>query len=203
MYKVFVSGKPLFIVNDTGAPAGVGNARIERISTTEELERVLQVHAQSDEDSTVIVAPNPEDIWTGLQAKFKLVMAGGGVVADGSGRIVVIHRNGCWDLPKGKLDDGESIESCAVREVEEECGLKNVSLGSHLIDTYHTYQLGGQQILKRTVWYAMAAPEQELVAQSEEGITKVEWRAIDDMEDVKRDTYGSIRDVLDAYLLLQ
>jgi len=50
--------------------------------------------------------------------------AGGLVVRDG--KVVVVHRPKYddWSLPKGKLDPGEGWEDAAVREVEEETGVR-------------------------------------------------------------------------------
>jgi 8-oxo-dGTP diphosphatase len=64
------------------------------------------------------------------------VKASGGVVwrrADGGVELVVIHRPRYddWSLPKGKLDHGESWEDAALREVEEEVGLR-CALGAEL-----------------------------------------------------------------------
>jgi ADP-ribose pyrophosphatase YjhB (NUDIX family) len=52
----------------------------------------------------------------------KIVMAAGGLVENEHGEILLIYRKKHWDLPKGKLDAGETLEECAVREVEEETG---------------------------------------------------------------------------------
>ena len=54
------------------------------------------------------------------------IEAAGGVVARADGRVAVVHRPRYddWTLPKGKLDAGESFEQAALREVEEETGLR-------------------------------------------------------------------------------
>src|SRR4051812_48020306 len=60
--------------------------------------------------------------------KFTIIRAAGGLVVNDGGEMLFIFRRGKWDLPKGKLEEGEDLEECAVREVEEETGLKNVKL---------------------------------------------------------------------------
>jgi 8-oxo-dGTP diphosphatase len=54
------------------------------------------------------------------------VQAAGGVVLDEDGRVALVHRPKYddWTLPKGKLYPGESFEEAALREVEEETGLR-------------------------------------------------------------------------------
>jgi 8-oxo-dGTP pyrophosphatase MutT (NUDIX family) len=68
-----------------------------------------------------------------------IIIAGGGIVTNELGELLMIFRRGKWDLPKGKLDEGESIEDCAIREVEEETGVKNLKLGAKLLVTEHEY----------------------------------------------------------------
>ena len=72
-----------------------------------------------------------------------------------------------------KIEKGESPKEGAVREVEEECGISDIVLGDHLTDTYHTYQLKGEWVLKKTHWYRMQSEATELIPQTEEGISSV------------------------------
>src|ERR1044071_5972343 len=87
--------------------------------------------------------------------KFTIVQAAGGLVTNDKDEILIIFRRGKWDLPKGKLDEGEKLEDCAIREVEEETGLKNVKLYSPLTVTFHTYHEGTKFILKESHWFMM------------------------------------------------
>src|SRR3954447_8058566 len=65
-----------------------------------------------------------------LSPEVPLVRASGGVVwrpgPTGAPEVIVVHRPKYddWSLPKGKCDRGESDEACALREVEEESGLR-------------------------------------------------------------------------------
>src|SRR6266404_5077913 len=111
-----------------------------------------------------------------VQKKFTLVQAAGGLVKNDTNKILMIFRRGHWDLPKGKLDEGEKIEDCAIREVEEETGLRNVKLIAPLTVTYHTYHEGTKNILKESHWFTMMAEgEQKLFPQTEEDITDIQW----------------------------
>lgn len=131
--------------------------------------------------------------------KFKIIDAGGGFVVNEKKEVLLIFRRGYWDLPKGKLDKGETIEECALREVHEETGLKKVKLKKPLITTYHTYEQGSQSILKVSHWFMMEAKSTEkLIAQTEEDITDIRWVPITNVEQYKPNAYASIVDVFEA-----
>jgi len=111
-----------------------------------------------------------------FQKKFILVQAAGGLVKNETDKILMIFRRGKWDLPKGNVDENEKIEDCALREVKEETGLKDVQLNSPLTITYHTYHEGTKYILKESHWFTMmAVGEQELIPQVEEDILEIKW----------------------------
>jgi 8-oxo-dGTP pyrophosphatase MutT (NUDIX family) len=128
-----------------------------------------------------------------------LIQAGGGLVENEKGEILFMFRRGKWDLPKGKLDPGETLESCALREVEEETGVGQLQLIRFLIITEHIYQERGQFILKRTHWYLMNADSnQPLIPQKEEDITELKWVGTQDHEMILENTYPGILEVLRA-----
>lgn len=82
----------------------------------------------------------------------RVVRAAGGVVVR-DGRLLLVHRPKYddWTLPKGKCEPGESYEACAVREVEEETGLR-CELGTELPSTHYTDSRGRP---KRVRWWRM------------------------------------------------
>ena len=126
-----------------------------------------------------------------------MIEAAGGLVFNKEEQILMIFRNGKWDLPKGKLEIGESVEECAIREVEEECGILGLIIENKIKDTYHTYVLEGENILKKTYWYKMNTDfDGELMPQIEEGITKVSWVSKDEISENLTNSYGNISDVL-------
>ena len=110
--------------------------------------------------------------------------------------ILVIKRLGMIDLPKGHLEYGETMEQCAVREVEEECGLKQVSILSPLDTTLHIYYRNESWFLKKTYWYRMSAPSgQSFIPQTEEDIEEVLWYPIHNLSQLSNQTYPSLREV--------
>ena len=74
------------------------------------------------------------------------IIAAGGLVTNPQGQILWIFRRGFWDLPKGKVEKMESIEEAALREVEEECGIKQLVLDKLIDKTYHIYKIKGKYI---------------------------------------------------------
>lgn len=130
-------------------------------------------------------------------SQFQIVEAGGGLVKNEKDELLMIFRNGKWDLPKGKLDAGETIEACAVREVEEETGLQNVQAGKKTNVTYHSYVENGTRILKNTHWYEMSADSQfPFVPQEAEGITEIKWVAAEDVLEYADKSYPAIAAML-------
>ncbi|MFM6999219.1 MAG: NUDIX hydrolase [Bacteroidota bacterium] len=125
------------------------------------------------------------------------VTAAGGWVENSHGEVLWIHRLGRWDLPKGKLEEGEEIASCALREVEEECGLSGLKLGSKLLETVHAYAQNGTDFVKTTHWFRMKVDGRpELTPQTEEGIDSVRWMAEAEWREAAKDTYPSIQEVM-------
>ncbi len=134
--------------------------------------------------------------------KFTFIQAAGGLVSNGKEEVMLIFRRGKWDLPKGKLDKGETIEQCAKREVEEETGLKNLIIESPLQSTYHTYHEGSRFIFKESIWFKMTITgEQTTTPQAEEYITEIKWVKKDKLKSFYDKTYPSVKDVLQAWSL--
>lgn len=128
------------------------------------------------------------------------IVAAGGIVENDNKEILLIFRRGKWDLPKGKLDEGETIEQCAVREVEEETGLRNVERGELIEVTIHQYNQKGRDIEKETYWYAMKVSGiQNLVAQQEEDIELVKWVKESELPGYLSNTYDNIIAIIEKY----
>jgi 8-oxo-dGTP pyrophosphatase MutT (NUDIX family) len=141
---------------------------------------------------------SPEALERELTHFFTPVDASGGLLRDEHNRVLMIHRRGLWDLPKGKCDAGEQMQACALREVEEETGVK-AKVDAHLCDTFHVYPMDGKLMLKRTSWYAMTADsKEELTPQAEEDISEVLWIAPGEIGPYAFRSFETIRQVLKA-----
>lgn len=144
-----------------------------------------------------ILRKDPKQLFNEIKLSLKYIKAAGGLVRNEENKFLFIFRKGKWDLPKGKIDAGEKTKKAAVREVEEECGIKVTSLDDKLCKTYHVYEMGGQKILKKTTWYRMRADNQpKLTPQLAEDITDARWLAPGDFMMVKQNTFPLIRDVI-------
>ena len=147
-----------------------------------------QLYLQSDD---------VERLWMSIQNMYTIIEAAGGLVTNSEDEVLFIHRLGKWDLPKGKLEKGEDIPECALREVEEECGIVGHEIVGQLPDTNHTYFIKGKPILKRTYWFKMKIEgKPELTPQVEEDITETVWFDESKWNEVEQNTYPSI-----SYLL--
>ncbi|WP_363315560.1 NUDIX domain-containing protein [uncultured Chryseobacterium sp.] len=132
-----------------------------------------------------VFGENLDEMWSEFQKLFRIIEAAGGLVNNTQGDLLFIKRLGKWDLPKGKMEKGESREESAVREIEEETGLANVELIQFINTTYHIYvERNGDKVLKCTHWFEMSFDgEDTSKPQIEEGITEVAWKNTAQIED--------------------
>jgi 8-oxo-dGTP pyrophosphatase MutT (NUDIX family) len=143
----------------------------------------------------VILIKQPDGFNLMLKS-FKVISAAGGAVFNTDGELLIMKRKGLWDLPKGKLDKGESIEKAAVREVEEECNVFDIKLKKKLAVTYHLY-FEKRWLLKETHWFKMKTNKwEDATPQVEEEIEKIKWVKLNKLDLDKLDTYNNIRYVI-------
>ena len=135
--------------------------------------------------------------WESFCDSYRLIKAAGGVVYNNDNQMLMIFRNKKWDLPKGKLERSESIEQCAIREVEEECGVSGLIITQKLEETYHAYKLNGEKVLKCTYWFEMKTSYKgKLKPQNKEGITLAIWVDKKDILQKLENSFASIIDLL-------
>lgn len=141
-------------------------------------------------------------LWRIFRIYFTEVAAAGGLVRHVSGRYLFLERRGKVDLPKGHVEPGEKPEECALREVEEECGISGHSIIKLLMPSYHTYILKGISYLKRTDWFLMKY-DGEMVhkPQISEGITSVMWLYPDEISKIKNRAWLSLIDLINTSIL--
>jgi 8-oxo-dGTP pyrophosphatase MutT (NUDIX family) len=131
---------------------------------------------------------------------FDIIEAAGGIVQNSDKEFLFIHRLGKWDLPKGKIEEGEDLEECAIREVEEETNTTDLTVKKKVGETYHAYHAYGKHYLKTSHWYYMTCPaDQKSAPQTEENITAVKWVHTKEIRKLMENTYPSIKDILDIF----
>jgi mutator protein MutT len=197
MYKFFINDKPLLLAKELNEGIAKMQLPIKQYDTDTKLMDLVRKIEETHESGLVLICDNPEKVFSKLLAKFTTIHAGGGIVFNEKGELLLMKRLGKWDLPKGKIDPGETKEEAAVREVEEECGIAPLNLSKFFGNTYHSYKLQGHRFCKLTHWYIMHTPFQgELTPQIEEGITEVKWVNTELLDIQQMDTYESIRSLL-------
>lgn len=137
-----------------------------------------------------------ENLASAIKNIFRQAPAAGGVVIIDN-KFVAIERNGIPDLPKGHIEKGESPEVAAIREVEEETGIKDLEIIKELPSTWHCYLLDNQWTVKKTSWYLMkTASGMKNVPQTEEGISKVYLVDTESVKDFEDKTFASLKTLL-------
>lgn len=189
------------VITDGPVARGAMDVLSVRVDHVEEIAKVVAALRERPELKAVhLFGEDVDALWKAFKGHFVLVEAAGGAVTDEHGRLLVIRRLGKWDLPKGKVEEGEDLPAAAVREVQEECGISTVALVAPLMETWHTYERKGRQHLKRTSWYLMnGTASEELTAQQEEGIEEVRWMDAAGVRTMEADTYSSLLPVLAAW----
>jgi 8-oxo-dGTP pyrophosphatase MutT (NUDIX family) len=189
MYKVFVNESPLILTtekpeNDTGNLFLMEDDAIHYAieSLSKKVLKKAYIYDSSDK------------ILEKFSSKIPIVVAAGGLVRNRKGKALFIYRNDKWDLPKGKLDKGESIEEAAIREVMEETGVKDLVLDNYLHTTYHIFKRNGAYKLKQVYWFAMHTNyDDKLKPQKSEGITKVKWKGPKKIKKALENSYHNIK----------
>ena len=208
MYKISINETPLILRDLKGLSSNPKsdekNLVLEYTGKTKMLlQEVDMLEKSQHRDSVTIYAKEYVELVNDFNQLYKKIEAAGGVVFNPKGEILTMYRRGSWDLPKGKIDKGETKEVAAIREVQEETGLQQVERGPLLHTTYHTYKnRKGKRVLKPTYWYRMTTLEYDIHPQTEEDIELVEWIDPVLFLETKRPIYNTIWEVVVAAIEL-
>lgn len=197
MYKVFINEKKLILSSEPQ-----NSLKTMNYDGTHSFDFAIDLLENTASQGLNIYHNNIDELWSDFGNYFKKIDAAGGIVCNTENKILFIHRLGKWDLPKGKIEPGESREVAAVREVEEECGIFNLVLEDFINSTYHVYtEKDGKKILKTTYWFAMFYPGTETPKpQIEEGINEVSWKDEEEIEtQILPSTFQNIKLILNDF----
>ena len=195
MYKVFVNDSPIII---TSSPKKENNYPVYFFKNLVFDEIIHKLNDKLIKGANIYSTDLERD-WESFLNNFHVVPAAGGLVINPKKEVLFIYRNGIWDLPKGRIEKDENIETAAIREVEEECGIFKLKLIKPLITTYHTYYQNGIK-LKQTYWFLMTSDyDKKLTPQIEEGITEVKFKKETEINEILQNSYANIKLVYDTY----
>lgn len=197
---IYLNERPLLLSADTTTiPAHFNGAKVYDNPDTKKMENVLQKLEDGKKNAAVFIAPDVKQLFKKVALHFTTLVAAGGLITNPAGEILMMFRRGKWDLPKGKQDPGEDLETCALREVAEETGLHNVSLEHKITETFHYYPMKNKKVLKHTYWYRMLFTGTELtVPQIEEDIQDLQWIKPENVDKYLKFSYENIREVFRA-----
>lgn len=198
MYKVFVNDTPIIITSSLNKENNFPVFLFKNIVFDE----VIHKLQKNSIDGINLYSTDLENDWIHFLKNFKVVKAAGGLILNSKNEILFIFKNNTWDLPKGHIEKGESKKTAAIREVEEECGISNLSIKQKLLTTYHIYLQDGLK-LKETHWFLMNSDdEKKPIPQTEEGITEVVFKDTKQVLEAFKNTYSNIKMVYECYLHL-
>lgn len=186
--------------SDTKKLIGAGKAHLQEKMTQPALKELLQTMETGGGVNYVIKSKKADSLFNALQKNYKPVYAAGGIIQNDKKELLLIFRRGKWDLPKGKIDAGESSEEAAVRECHEETGIEGLKLKKKVGTTYHLYQEKGKKLMKVTEWfYFNVASGQQLTPQESEDITEIKWFPTKDIAQPMKNTFANIHRILSEF----
>jgi 8-oxo-dGTP pyrophosphatase MutT (NUDIX family) len=200
MYKVFFNK----LLIELAHPEELPGKKCVRIRGDENLYKLILTNRRKKSKVLRLVSKDFEQMIRWFRSHFHKVKAAGGVVMNDSDRVLLIHRRGKWDLPKGKLESGEKKKEGAIREVMEETGVDGLQIHGKFGKTYHIFFRNKVPCLKETHWYFMRTSwDGDLIPQTNEDIVKAEWVKISKLSKLKEETYDSLHPLIDELIRLK
>jgi ADP-ribose pyrophosphatase YjhB (NUDIX family) len=196
--KIYFNDKFIeFTGTDLQSSQNQGFKFFESLENEKKLKDIVDEFLDPTRTNSITVSNMPfSKVLKQLKKYFYYIEAAGGFI-EKENEFLFIRRHGRWDLPKGKLEKGETIEHAAIRECEEECSVKGLKIVKQLPSTFHIYEYKKGHALKQSFWFYMLTDYSEkLIPQTEESITEVRWCKRPEIETtILKDTYYTIADV--------
>lgn len=195
--KIYYNNKPLLLTTGSEALEQYPGYTVLQGATGPHFREALALLDKPGQTGVIVADPSREQLEKELLWAFYPIHSGGGVVLNESGAVLMIFRRHKWDLPKGKQDEGEDIAACALREVQEETGLKHIEITHKIGHSLHIYPMNQQMVLKYTTWYLMkGSSKEQLLPQEEEKIEQAVWVRPADIPGLLHNSFETISDVL-------
>jgi len=201
-YAVYLNRKALLFNNSQNISSSSNIDKTFSGNSITTIQQAFKWLCEVDNENAYILFPDIDyDLGIELlKTEFKFIVAAGGVVVNSAGDLLFIERLGLWDLPKGKVEENESVESASIREIIEETGINSLLNQEFICSTFHIYWLKNKFILKESVWYSFNTLDNNiLIPQQEENITKAEWILPKNIKQVLSHTYPSIIHVMECF----
>ena len=198
MYKVFFNQKLILLTTDIISPKEDSPFFYVKFTNKKFVVQMLK----SKKVKMLYLYHSKEDkLWYYFLNMFKLIEAAGGLVRNlKTNHFLFIFRNKKWDLPKGRINKNEEVQKAAIREVEEETGVENLSIIKPLNTTYHIFKRNRKYRLKKTFWYLMETDYNgELTPETKEGIEKAIWIDKKLIVPLKSEMYQNINLIISTY----
>jgi len=197
MVTIFINERPIYLTDSLEHSAELNYFNYKDIDVIALVKQIEREHLLE----AYIYKKDLDSLLTSFIGYFKHIEAAGGIVRNDKQEYLFIYRNEVWDLPKGKLEKQEKKQEAAIREVEEETGVQNISIVKPLNNTYHMYTYKNERVFKTTYWFAMETSfVGQLYPQLEEGITRVEWLDQKEIGHILENTYANIRLLLTHFI---
>ena len=198
MYKVFFNQKLILLTTDIMSPKEDSPFFYVKFTNKKFVVQMLK----SKKVKMLYLYHSKEDkLWYYFLNMFKVIEAAGGLVRNlKTNHFLFIFRNKKWDLPKGRINKNEEVQKAAIREVEEETGVENLSITKPLNTTYHIFKRNRKYRLKKTFWYLMETDYNgELTPETKEGIEKAIWVDKKLIVPLKSEMYQNINLIISTY----
>ena len=190
MYKVFVNDCPIILTDTENISTKFDVKNFADIDVLEVVEDIFQNKLKG----ICLFCIDLDQSFRNFRSNFEIQLAAGGKILNSNNETLFIYRFDKWDLPKGKLEKGESLEECAVREAGEECGISDLNIKEELETTYHVFKRNQKIILKITHWFLMHTKYTgDLTPQVEEGIELVLFKNKSETSTALQNTYENIK----------
>lgn len=195
--KIYYNNKPLILEAGNSNSSFYPGYTLLQGASAAHYRQAIQLLERFDCPGVIVRDQSRENLEKELLWTFYPIHSGGGVVINEQGDVLMIYRRNKWDLPKGKQDEGEDIETCALREVSEETGLKTISIRNKICNSLHIYPMNNKMVLKYTAWYLMqGSSHEQLFPQEEERIEKAVWVKPSEIPALLSNSFDTIADVL-------